>query len=122
VCKFEIVAHRGVADGVPENTIGAFERALELGADAVELDVRLSKDRVPVVFHNFYLEGTTNASGPVFEYESVQLQELELWGARADPGDQCRIPTLREVLETFGGRLGLEIERSRGRSRSRRRS
>jgi len=110
VCKFEIVAHRGVADGVPENTIGAFERALELGADAVELDVRLSKDRVPVVFHNFYLEGTTNASGPVFEYESVQLQELELWGARADPGDQCRIPTLREVLETFGGRLGLEIE------------
>jgi glycerophosphoryl diester phosphodiesterase len=110
VRKFEVVAHRGVADGVPENTIAAYRRALELGADAVELDVRLSKDRVPVVFHNFYLDGTTNASGPVFEYESLQLRELELLGAREDLGDQCRIPTFREVLETFAGRLGLEIE------------
>jgi glycerophosphoryl diester phosphodiesterase len=106
----EVVAHRGVADGVPENTIGAFQRALELGADAVELDVRLSKDRVPVVFHNFYLQETTNATGPVFEYDAVQLQELELRDARVDLGDRCRIPTLREVLETFAGRLGLEIE------------
>jgi glycerophosphoryl diester phosphodiesterase len=108
--SFEVVAHRGVADGVPENTIGAFQRALELGADAVELDVRLSKDRVPVVFHNFYLDEATKASGPVFEYESAQLLALELRGAREDLGDRCRIPTLREVLETFGGRLGLEIE------------
>jgi glycerophosphoryl diester phosphodiesterase len=110
VRKFEIVAHRGVADGVPENTIGAVERAHELGADAVELDVRLSKDRVPVVFHNFYLQEATGASGPVFEYEAAQLQELELRGAPEDPGERCRIPTLRQVLETFAGRLGLEIE------------
>jgi glycerophosphoryl diester phosphodiesterase len=104
------VAHRGARDGVPENTIGAFRRALELGADAIELDVRLSKDRVPVVLHNFYLDETTSVSGPVFEYESVQLQELPLRGAQGDLGDGWRIPTLREVLETFAGRLGLEIE------------
>lgn len=110
MCNFEIVAHRGVADGVPENTLGAFQRALELGADAVELDVRLSRDRVPVVFHNYYLRETTDASGPVFEYDAVQLQELELRGAGEDLGDRCRIPTLRQVLETFAGRLGLEIE------------
>ncbi len=108
--EFEIVAHRGVADGVPENTIGAFQRALELGADAFELDVRLSRDRVPVVFHNFYLQETTSASGPVFEYDALQLQLLELQGAREDIGDRCRIPTLREVLETFAGLLGVEIE------------
>jgi glycerophosphoryl diester phosphodiesterase len=108
--NFEVVAHRGVADGVPENTILAFQRALELGADAVELDVRLSKDRVPVVFHNFYLNEATHASGPVFEYDAVQLQELELRGVREDLADRCRIPTLRQVLETFAGRLGLEIE------------
>ena len=54
------MAHRGVPEGVPENTIRAFQRALELGADAIELDVRLSKDGVPVVFHNFYLDETTN--------------------------------------------------------------
>ena len=47
--EFEIVAHRGVHDEFPENTLPAFERAIELGADAVELDVRLTADGVPVV-------------------------------------------------------------------------
>jgi glycerophosphoryl diester phosphodiesterase len=107
---FEIVAHRGVADGVPENTIAAFQRALELGADAFEMDVRLSKDGVPVVFHNFYLDETTDASGPVFERTVAELREMKLRGADGEEGDQFGIPTLREVLETFAGRLGLEIE------------
>jgi glycerophosphoryl diester phosphodiesterase len=107
---FEIVAHRGVADGVPENTIAAFQRALEFGADAFEMDVRLTKDGVPVVFHNFYLDETTDASGPVFERTLAELRELKLRGAEGEEGDQSRIPTLREVLETFAGRLGLEIE------------
>ncbi|MGB9300899.1 MAG: glycerophosphodiester phosphodiesterase [Anaerolineae bacterium] len=104
----EIVAHRGVADGAPENTLAAFERAVDLGADAIELDVRLSKDRVPVVFHNFYLDGKTEASGPIFAHTSAQLWELELVGGESPEGR--RIPTFREVLEAFAGRLGLEIE------------
>lgn len=107
---FEIVAHRGVADGVPENTIAAFQRALELGADAVEMDVRLSKDGVPVVFHNFYLDETTDASGPMFERTFGELREVKLRGEEGERGDQCRIPALREVLEIFAGCLGLEIE------------
>jgi glycerophosphoryl diester phosphodiesterase len=53
---FEIVAHRGVATQYPENTIPAFLRAIELGADAVELDVRLTKDKIPVVYHYYYLD------------------------------------------------------------------
>lgn len=105
---FEIVAHRGVADGVPENTLAAFERAVDLGADAIELDVRLSKDGVPVVFHNFYLDGRTNASGPVFAHTFDELRELQLVGGESPDG--CLIPTFREVLEAFAGRLGLEIE------------
>jgi len=105
----EIVAHRGVADGVPENTLAAFERALDLGADAIELDVRLTKDRVPVVFHNFYLDGKTEASGPIFAHTFAQLRELELLGGGESPEGR-RIPTLSEVLEAFAGRLGLEIE------------
>jgi len=108
VGHFEIVAHRGVADGVPENTLAAFERAVDLGADAIELDVRLSKDGVPVVFHNFYLDGRTNASGPVFAHTFDELRELQLVGGESPDG--CLIPTFREVLEAFAGRLGLEIE------------
>lgn len=106
--RFEIVAHRGASWGVPDNTIPAFQRALELGADAVEMDVRLTRDRVPVVFHNFYLDGITNASGPVFGHTFAELWELEL--AAGDCPQGCRIPAFRDVLETFAGRSGLEIE------------
>jgi glycerophosphoryl diester phosphodiesterase len=106
--RFEIVAHRGAPEGVPENTIAAFERAVDLGADAIELDVRLTKDGVAVVFHNFYLDGRTNASGPVFAHTFDELRELQLVGGESPDG--CLIPTFREVLEAFAGRLGLEIE------------
>lgn len=106
---FEIVAHRGAPLGVPENTIPAFQRALDLGADGIEMDVRLAKDGVPVIFHNFYVDGRTNASGPVFAHTSAELQELELCAPGNSPSEG-RIPSLREVLETFAGRLGLEIE------------
>ena len=96
--------------GVPGNTIPAFQRALDLGADGMELDVRLTKDRVPVVFHNFYLDEVTAARGPIFEYTFDQLRQVEVLGSRGQAPNGCRIPTLCEALETFGGRLGLEIE------------
>jgi glycerophosphoryl diester phosphodiesterase len=51
---FELVAHRGVADGAPENTLPAFWKAIELGADAVEFDVRLTRDHEPVIYHYTY--------------------------------------------------------------------
>ena len=49
--SIEIVAHRGLADHFPENTIPTFEEAIEHGADAVEFDVRLSADKIPLVYH-----------------------------------------------------------------------
>lgn len=106
---FEIVAHRGAPEGVPENTISAFERAVGIGADAIEMDVRLAKDGVAVVFHKFYLDDTTNASGPLFARTYAELQGVELLGGGDSPKGR-RIPTFREVLEAFAGRLGLEIE------------
>lgn len=95
--------------GVPENTVAAFERAVDLGADAIELDVRLTKDGVPVVFHNFYLDGKTEASGPIFAYTFDELRELVLVGGD-ESAEGRRIPAFREVLEALAGRLGLEIE------------
>ena len=65
--NFEIVAHRGIPTEAPENTIASFQRALELGADAIELDVRLTADKIPVVYHYFYLQENTSASGPIFD-------------------------------------------------------
>ena len=106
---FEIVAHRGIADEYPENTLPAFQRAIALGADAVELDVRLTKDRVPVVYHYYYLEKSTSLRGPIFNYSYQQLNQVKFLNTPGDD-DTLKIPTLRETLETIGGQIGLEIE------------
>ena len=105
---FDIVAHRGVHDIYPENTIPALELAIELGADAVELDVRLTADRVPVVFHYFYLDEITSATGTVFDYTLEGLRKVHIPGK--DGTGEYQISTLMEVLEVIGGRIGLEIE------------
>ncbi len=107
---FEVVAHRGVPTEAPENTISSFQCAIDLGADAIEFDVRLTRDRVPIIYHYFYLDEAIAISGPVFDYTFDQLQDVEVLGAGGNVVNGCRIPTLHEVLETFGGRIGLEIE------------
>lgn len=106
---FEIVAHRGVATEFPENTIPAFQRAIDLGADAVELDVRLTKDKIPVVYHYYYLDKITTLTGPIFNYQYEQLRQAKFL-VRPNDFDSLKIPTLVEVLETIGGKIGLEIE------------
>jgi len=105
---FQIVAHRGVTAAAPENTMAAFRRALELGIDAVELDVRLTRDRRPAVYHYYYLDDFTTGSGPIFERTAADLESarvLDRGRAASHP-----IPMLDEVLEEFAGRIGLEIE------------
>lgn len=104
---FEIVAHRGCSEMAPENTIPAFLRAVELGADAVELDVRLTSDGAVVVYHYFYLDKITNLTGPIFTrtWEEICLARF------SDPvGSEIGIPLLEQVLEVLAGRIGLEIE------------
>lgn len=106
--ELQIVAHRGVTTDAPENTIAAFERAAELGADAVELDVRLTSDHVPVVYHYYYLESNSYTSGAIFEFTWEQLQQVEL-RSTSNPDAVGRIPALAQILDLFGGRIGLEI-------------
>jgi len=102
----QIVAHRGAVTHAPENTLAAFQAALALGADAVELDVRLTSDGVPVVYHYAYLEAATSGRGPIWAYSLAELRSLRVGGSTTEE----RIPTLAEVLDEFAGRLGLEIE------------
>jgi glycerophosphoryl diester phosphodiesterase len=107
---FEIVAHRGVTDHAPENTMQSFERAIELGADAIEFDVRLTKDQVPVVYHYFYLDEITALTGPIFNYTYRQLRQAQFKSLPDWPGKGFRIPTLQQVIDVVGGRVGMEIE------------
>jgi glycerophosphoryl diester phosphodiesterase len=104
-----IVAHRGASGSAPENTLVAFELAVRQGADAIELDVRLTADGVPVVLHDATLDRTTSGRGPLTGLTQAQLQTLDA-GARFTPdlgrtfpfrGSGVRVPTLAEVLRAL---------------------
>ncbi len=101
-----IVAHRGASSAHPENTLAAFEAAVVLGADLVELDVRLSRDGVAVVMHDPSVDRTTDGSGAVHELTAEEISAFEA-GSRGAP---ARVPTLREVLELVSGRAGVALE------------
>jgi glycerophosphoryl diester phosphodiesterase len=104
------IAHRGASAAAPANTMAAFEKALALGADGIELDVQLSADGVPVVIHDFTVDDTTDGSGKVARMTLAQLEQLDA-GSYFDPAFAGeRIPTLEKVLEVMGNRLLLNIE------------
>jgi glycerophosphoryl diester phosphodiesterase len=101
-----VIAHRGESAHAPENTMAAFERAVRLGADALELDVRLSADGVAVVHHDPTLDRTTSGAGPVAARTRAELQALDA-GAHFTPdggqrfpfrGTGVTVPALDEVL------------------------
>jgi glycerophosphoryl diester phosphodiesterase len=98
-----IMGHRGAAALEPENTLRSIERAVEIGVDAVEIDVRLSKDRELVVIHDSTVDRTTNGSGPVNGYSLDDLKKLNAGGGQT-------IPTLQEVMELIGHKVKLVIE------------
>src|SRR5215207_1501623 len=108
--RFEIIAHRGIPTEAPENTISSFQRAIELGADAVELDVRLTADQIPVVYHYFYLQENTSASGVIFDFTLEQLRHVKVFCKDNPAAKEGRISTLSEILEMFCGKIGLVIE------------
>ena len=104
------IAHRGASSVAPPNTLAAFRRAAELGADGVELDVHLSADGVAVVIHDGRVDRTTDGVGRVADLSLAALEELDA-GAWFDPAFAGeRIPTLDEVLAEIGGRLLVNVE------------
>ena len=105
-----VIAHRGASATAPENTIAAFERALTDGADAIQLDVHLSRDDHPVVIHDPTLERTTDGSGPVRGHTMRELKRLDAGAWRGPAFAGQRLQTLQEVLERFRGRTRFWIE------------
>lgn len=91
-----VIAHRGASGEYPENTLLAFRRGLEQGADALEFDVRLTADGVPVVIHDATLDRTTSGHGEVATHTLAQL-------ARVDAGCGETVPTVAQVLTHFPG-------------------
>lgn len=89
-----IISHRGGGQNFQENTLYSFQKSLELGCDALELDVQVTKDGVVVVYHPNDLKQWTMAKGPVSDYNWEEISALLL-------NQDFKIPTLQEVLEKF---------------------
>ena len=104
LAKAKVISHRGASAFCPENTLSAFVQAAEMGAEWVELDAMLSKDAVPMVFHDDTLERMTNGKGRLDEFDYSELSRLKI-------KDKERIPTLSEVLSLiFSRRIRINIE------------
>ncbi len=98
-----VVAHRGAPLDAPENTLEAFQLAIDLGADCVEFDVRLSADGVPLVLHDPDVDRTTDGHGLVRSMTLVEVKRLRI-------GDTEGVPTLAEALAGLSGEVGADIE------------
>lgn len=105
-----VIAHRGVLAAAPENTLVGFERAIQQGADWIELDVHQTADQQLVVIHDETVDRTTNGSGLVAHKTLGELQVLDAgsWMNYRFAGE--RIPTLADVLALIRGRVGVVIE------------
>ena len=105
-----VFGHRGAMGYAPENTFAAFERAVEIGVDAIELDVHLTADGEVVVIHDHDLSRTTDGEGIVGEKTLAELKSLDAGRSFGDEFAGQRIPTLGEVLEWARGRCVLDVE------------
>lgn len=106
-----VIAHRGVHDGIPENTLAAYRKAIDLGADFVEVDLRETKDGHIVSIHNSTVDAyTQDTTGPVQSFTLAELRALDI-GSRVGPEwAEERIPTFEEILELCKGRIGIYLD------------
>jgi len=107
----KIIGHRGACNSTPENTIVSIRKAAKLGAEWIEEDVRLSGDKVPVIFHDDTLDRTTNSDGLVSKLSLKSLKQLDAgsWYDDSFLGEQ--IPTLLETInQCLKLNLGINLE------------
>jgi glycerophosphoryl diester phosphodiesterase len=114
---FMVIAHRGASSYAPENTLAAFDLALQMGVRHIELDVDLTSDSHIVVIHDNTVDRTTNGSGPVTRHTLGALRGFDAgsWFGAQFAGE--RIPTFDEVLARYKGRAHIHAE-IKGRSPS----
>lgn len=107
------LAHRGARNVAPENTLPAVIRAMEIGADGVEIDVQRTRDGELVVIHDETLETTTNGTGVVREHTLDELKRLDAGAWFGAEWAGTRLPTLDEIFDTLPDSAVVNIELKR---------
>jgi len=107
---FLTIAHRGASYYAPENTLPAFEMAENMNADAIEIDVTLSSDRVPVIFHDKIMDKKSNRTGLIIHRDLKYIKSADAgsWFSKKFKGTE--ILTLEEFLAWVKGRIAVNIE------------
>jgi glycerophosphoryl diester phosphodiesterase len=105
-----ILAHRGCRAQAPENTLVAFQLALEQGAEAIETDLRITRDRVIVCIHDATVDRTTDGTGCVEQMTWAEIKRLRARGNNDAAYPSARVPALSELLEALAPRVYLALE------------
>ncbi len=106
----KVVAHRGAMKFAPENTIAAFEKAHQMGADIVEMDIRQTKDGVLIIMHDKTVDRTTNGTGKVSDLTLKEIKQLDAGSWFGEDYKGTEVPTLEEALIAIKGKLIPDID------------
>ncbi|GMA32607.1 glycerophosphodiester phosphodiesterase [Litorihabitans aurantiacus] len=104
-----VVAHRGASAHAPQNTLPAFELACRAGADAIELDLQLTRDRGVAVFHDDTVDALTDGSGAVADLTLAQLHALDAGSSFAPEWAGTRVPAWEDVLDVVRAHPGTDL-------------
>ncbi len=105
-----IVARRGARAHAPENTLAAFELAIEQGADAIEMDVQFTSDGELITMQGLDVDEISDGTGRIRSFQLAEIKELDVGGWFDPAFAGTRVPTLNEVLDALAGRVKLVLE------------
>ena len=109
----KLIGHRGVKDLCPENTLESILKAFDLGLSFVEIDVKISKDRVPILLHDDTLDRTTNGSGLAIDYDYENIKKLDAGKFFYKENTNIFVPKLEDILSfctNNNGNLNIELK------------
>src|SRR5687767_8955806 len=105
-----IIAHRGASGHAPENTLASIDKALQMGADVIEIDVHQTLDSVLVVMHDVKLDRTTDKQGLIKNYRWAEIKDADAGSWYSAEFAGARIPMLEDVIRHINGKARLLIE------------
>ena len=109
----KLIGHRGLKDLCPENTLESIARAIELGINFVEIDVKISKDKIPILLHDDTLDRTTNGSGLAIDYDYKSIKKLDAGKFFYKKNTNIFVPKLEDILSLCtnnNGNLNIELK------------
>lgn len=106
-----VIAHRGVHNGIPENSLPAYQKAIDLGCDFIEIDIRTTKDGSLVSVHNSTIDAYVNgAKGKVEDYTLEEIKALDIGEKVGQEWKGTQVPTFEEILQLSQGKIGIYLD------------